>query len=189
MILSIISLTGLMMFTFLTPSSAVIIFIASTPYGTGGTGMVMCTFSAGQLLTGTSTVVLTFKEEVYDTSGMLAFVYLSHTVEFSFRNCFAILAVGALVTGVLNSLFVQSYWLADMPKYKDVAAEEYYPKISETSACLSSIFPFVLLGGIPTAFHCGAVVDKLRSVYKSHPEHLLTLPEGYERNRVVMWFN
>ncbi|VDO03682.1 unnamed protein product [Rodentolepis nana] len=277
MISSIIGFSGLLMFAFLTPSSAVIIFIASILNGIGGTGMVICTLSAGQLFTKTSSMVVTLIEGVYDSSsGLFAFVHLSHKFGFSFRYCFVILALGALITGLLNSLFVQSYWLQDMPKYKEDTTDEprikhirldllicvlfisltslqkssaymfkideisvdirvdaviteilptpkrsmrslsflvalmffslglfqfnfylaefsilldYYFDNPETTERLSSVFTFILLGGIPAAFLCGAIIDKIRSVHKPNLDHLLALPSGYERNYAVLMYN
>nr|CDS26848.1 solute carrier family 43 [Hymenolepis microstoma] len=258
MVSSAINFAGLLMFAFLTPSSAVIIFIASTLSGIGGSGMVICTLSAGQLFTKTSSMVITLMQGVGDSSsGIFAFVHLSYKAGFSIRNSFIILALGALVAGFLNSLFVQSYWLQDMPKYKKDATDgprtkegsvskseneecsldirvdavlteilpspkrsmrslsflvaliffslglfqfnfylaefsivvDYYFGNPEISERLSSVFTFVLLGGVPAAFLCGAIVDKIRSVYKPNLEHLLALPAGYERNYAVMMYN
>ena len=131
---TIINFIGLIMFVFLSSSTPVIIFIGSTLAGIGGTGMVMCTFSANQLFTKTASMVLTFIEGVYDTSSaVFAFVHLAYTAGFSFKASFLILSIGGLVASVLNSLFVQSYWLADMPKYKGAAVANVFDN-SETNS-------------------------------------------------------
>ena len=111
---------GLLLFVFLKPSNAVIIFIGGTLSSVGGVGMIICSLSVSKLFTKTASMVTTLIQGVFDTSSAIfAFVYLTNEAQFSFKSSFLILAIGCLVSGMSNSLFVMSYWMEDMLKYKE----------------------------------------------------------------------
>ena len=116
---TLMNFTGLLLYAFLSPSSAVIIFIASTLSGVGGCGMITCALSASKLFTKTASMVTTIIQGVFDSSSVIfTLVYLTHEANFPFKSSFLILAIICLVSGVSNSLFVMSYWMEDMMKYR-----------------------------------------------------------------------
>ena len=119
LISTILDFAGLILFLFLYPSSAVIIFIGGTLSTIGGTGMIACTLSASKLFTRSASIVTTLIQGVFDTSpAMFAFVYLTNETHFSFKTSILILAVICLISGISNSLFVMSYWMEDMMQYR-----------------------------------------------------------------------
>lgn len=77
-----------------------------------------------------------------------------------------------------------NFYLAELSVVAD-----FHFKNQETTARLGTISTFVLAGGIPTAFLCGAVVDKLRSKCAPNIEELLKLESSNEKNRAIMWYN
>ena len=121
---TLMNFLGFLLFFFLSPSSAVIIFIGGTLSGIGGCGMLVCTLSVSKLFNRTSSMIATLIQGVYDSStAVYAFVFLTYQAHFPFKSSLLILAFGCLVTGILNSLFVMSYWMEDMLKYKESANE------------------------------------------------------------------
>ena len=128
---TLMNFLGLLLFVFLNSSNAVIIFIGSTLSSVGGNGMVVATLSISRLFTKTSAMVTTLIQGICDSSSVFfALVYLTHESNFSFKSSFLILAIACLVAGLLNSLFVMTYWIEDMMKCKG--------KLDNTSSIESS---------------------------------------------------
>ena len=120
LISTLMNFLGLLLFVFLKPSSAVIIYIGGTLSTVGGIGMNICSLSSSKLFSKTASMVATLIQGVFDTSSaMFAFVNLTNKAHFPFKWSMLILAIGCLISGVSNSLFVMSYWMEDMLKYKE----------------------------------------------------------------------
>ena len=118
---TLMNFIGLLLFVSLSSSNAVIIFIGSTLSSVGGNGMIIATISVSRLFTKTSAMVTTLFQGVYDSSSaVFALIYLTHEANFSFKSSFLILAIACLVAGLLNSLFVMTYRIEDMMKFKGI---------------------------------------------------------------------
>ena len=77
-----------------------------------------------------------------------------------------------------------NYFLAEI----SVVSDFHFHNPSLT-AKFGTVVTFLFTGGLPIAFLCGVIVDKLRSNYAPEIEKLLKLKESDERNKAVMWNN
>ena len=77
-----------------------------------------------------------------------------------------------------------NYFLAEISVVSD-----FHFHNPDLTAKFGNVITFLFAGGLPIAFLCGVIVDKLRSKYAPEIEKLLKLEESDERNKAVMWNN
>ena len=77
-----------------------------------------------------------------------------------------------------------NYFLAELSIVSD-----YHFRNPSLTTRFNNVITFASACGLPTAFLCGVVVDKLRSKCNKKLGRLLKQKESKERNEAIMWYN
>ena len=98
----------------------------------------------------------------------------------------ALISLPFLVVLLFASLNVlrYNYFLAELSVVSD-----YHFKNPSLTARFNTVVTFASACGVPIAFLCGVVIDKLRSKYSPNIENLLKRNVSRERNEAILWNN